>query len=210
MSGQMQRSIFNRFYRRFGKRALDLIISIVLLVILLPLLLAIALLVYITSPGPVLFVQDRLGFQGKTFKLYKFRTMIHKPRTPTKEIFGRDPELTPIGYWLRRFKLDELPQIFNVIKGDMSIVGPRPALPEQIEQYDTITRQRLAVRPGLTGLAQTEGNIYLPWEERWQYDVLYVRNLSFCLDIKIIIKTIGVILLGEEKFYRRRSKEDSP
>lgn len=190
-------------YRRIGKRLLDLVISLLALGIFAPILGVIAILIRFRSPGPVLFVQSRLGLDGKVFQVYKFRTMIDRPRIPDREIIGPHPELTPIGYWLRRFKLDELPQVFNVIKGEMSIVGPRPALPAQIRDYDDVARRRLEVRPGLTGLAQVNGNIFLSWQERWQYDVIYVDNVSLSLDIRIIARTIGVVLLGERRFYRR-------
>ena len=190
-------------YRKIGKRLLDLVISVLALGIFAPILGFGAVLIRLTSPGPVFFVQNRLGLHGEVFQLYKFRTMVDRLRTPDHEIMGDDPELTSIGYWLRRFKLDELPQLFNVIKGDMSIVGPRPALPSQLPEYDDLARRRLEVRPGLTGLAQVNGNILLSWSERWQYDALYVDNLSFWLDIQIIARTVAVVLLGERRFYKR-------
>ena len=183
-----------------GKRSLDLALSILAFLLLTPILVLVAVLVSLSSRGPVLFVQERLGMNGKIFRLYKFRTMVHRTRIPDHEIIGRDPEVTSVGYWLRRFKIDELPQIFNVIKGDMSIVGPRPALPAQLEEYNELALRRLTVRPGLTGLAQVNGNIHLSWLERWQYDAFYVENLSFWLDIKIIIRTIAVVLFGEKFF----------
>ena len=195
-------------YRKIGKRALDLAISIPAFLLLTPILAFVSILVRLSSWGPVFFVQDRLGVNGKVFRLYKFRTMVHRSRTPDHEIIGRDPEVTAVGYWLRRFKLDELPQIFNVIKGDMSIVGPRPALPAQLEEYNDLALRRLVVRPGLTGLAQVNGNIHLSWSERWQYDASYVENLSFWLDIKIIIRTIAVVLWGEQKFYKQPAAKD--
>jgi len=190
-------------YRKIGKRLLDLVISVLALGIFAPILGFVVVLIRLTSSGPVFFVQNRLGLHGKVFQVYKFRTMVDRPRTPDHEIIGRDPELTCIGYWLRRFKLDELPQLFNVIKGDMSIVGPRPALPGQLTEYDDLARRRLKVRPGLTGLAQINGNILLSWSERWQYDATYVDNLSFWLDMKIILRTIAVVLLGESRFYKK-------
>ncbi len=196
-------------YRKFGKRVFDLVLSILTLITLAPIFVLVALLIILTSRGPVFFVQDRIGLNGKVFKAYKFRTMIHRPRIPDHEIIGRDPELTPVGYLLRRFKLDELPQLFfNVLKGDMSIVGPRPALPAQLSEYDEFALRRLEVRPGLTGLAQVNGNIYLPWSERWKYDVFYVDNLSFWLDIQIIVRTLFVIVLGEKRFRKCSAKGD--
>lgn len=190
-------------YRLWGKRLLDLSIALLVLIIFLPLLGVIALWVRLGSPGPALFVQQRLGWGGKIFRAYKFRTMTDQPRIPSKEIVGPNSEVTVIGYWLRRFKLDELPQLFNVVKGEMSIVGPRPALPVQLSEYDEVARKRLNVRPGLTGLAQVNGNIYLTWQQRWQYDVRYVDNLSLWLDLSIIFRTIAVMALGEERFEKQ-------
>lgn len=195
-------------YRTIGKRILDLIVSILALIALTPAFIFVALLVLLTSRGPVFFSQERVGLNGKIFKLYKFRTMVHRLRIPDHEIIGHDPEVTSVGYWLRRFKLDELPQILNVIKGDMSIVGPRPALPVQLAEYNDLAYRRLEVRPGLTGLAQINGNIYLSWSDRWQYDAFYVSNLSFWLDMEIIARTIAVVVLGEQRFYKRLEKED--
>jgi lipopolysaccharide/colanic/teichoic acid biosynthesis glycosyltransferase len=120
-----------------------------------------------------------------------------------RPVLGRDPELTRAGYWLRRFKIDELPQLLNVIKGDISIVGPRPALPEQLIEYEnTIGGKRLLVRPGLTGLAQVNGNIHLTWPQRWEYDAVYVEHQSLWLDLWIIWRTVAVIILGEDKFLK--------
>jgi lipopolysaccharide/colanic/teichoic acid biosynthesis glycosyltransferase len=126
--------------------------------------------------------------------------MIHRPRISDREIIGRDPEVTRVGYWLRRFKIDELPQLVNVLKGNMSLVGPRPALPDQLVVYDNVAMKRLIVRPGLTGLAQVNGNIHLSWPERWCYDAEYVEYLSFKLDIGIIYRTIAVVVFGENRF----------
>jgi len=174
-------------------------------VALLPMLALIALLVRLDSPGPVLFVQKRVG----QFDVYKFRTMVDRARTPEREILGYDPEVTRIGKWLRRFKLDELPQIFVVFRGDMSIVGPRPGLPNLLETYDEFGRKRLQVRPGITGLAQINGNIYLSWPERWRYDAQYVDNLSLKLDLWIIVHTIAVVLFGEGSFLNRPSADQN-
>ena len=187
-------------YAHFGKRLLDLTVTFPVMVILAPFLMIIGILIRLGSPGQALFLQPRLGQNGRIFTTYKFRTMTAVPRVPDHEVIGRTSEVTRIGYWLRRFKLDELPQLWNVIIGNMSLVGPRPALPEQLEQYDEIGRKRLEVRPGLTGLAQVSGNIHLTWQERWSYDVRYVEQLSLFLDFRIILKTILVVLLGEKRF----------
>jgi len=195
-------------YPTIGKRLLDLAISLPILILTLPLLAVVAVLVRLDSQGPILFLQERLGRNGSVFRAFKFRTMTDRPRVPDKEIYGRDAEVTRVGYWLRRFKIDELPQLFNVISGEMSIVGPRPALPRQIEEYDEHSRRRLLVRPGLTGLAQVHGNTYLSWPERWAWDVEYVDRLSFSLDVTILLRTIGVVLRGEERFLERLSKSN--
>ena len=184
------------------KRILDAVFSVLFLIILSPVFLLVALLIRLDSPGAVLFIQPRLGQWGRIFQTVKFRTMSDKPRKSDREIIGRDPELTRVGYWLRRLKIDEFPQLVNVVKGDMSMVGPRPALPTQMSEYDEISRRRLEIRPGLTGLAQVSGNIYLSWQERWKYDVDYVNRISFCLDLSITLRTIGVMILGEKRFKR--------
>lgn len=189
-------------YMRFGKRLLDLILTVPALLVLTPLLLVVIVLIKLDSPGPAFFFQDRLGRDGRVFRILKFRTMTDRQRIPDRDIFGRDPEVTRMGYWLRRFKIDELPQLINVALGDMSIVGPRPYLPRQLAEYDSHSRRRLDVQPGLTGLTQVNGNIHLSWHERWSYDVEYVDNLSFLLDLRIIVRTVMVVLLGEGRFHR--------
>jgi lipopolysaccharide/colanic/teichoic acid biosynthesis glycosyltransferase len=157
--------------------------------------------VKLTSPGPVFFNQARLGKLGKIFVAYKFRTMLHRERTHHVEIREGNSEVTRIGKLLRRFKIDELPQVFNVVRGEMSLVGPRPPLPEQINDYDTETLQRLMATPGVTGLAQVNGGTQMSWPERWQHDLRYVRELSFGLDLAILLRTIMVVVLGEERFH---------
>ena len=191
---------FTHPYRTFGKRLLDLSVSASALLAIAPLFALIAMLVKLTSRGPVFFVQERLGRGGTTFRTYKFRTMTDRLRVSHQEIFGKTDEVTSVGYWLRRFKLDELPQLWNIVNGDMSLVGPRPALPAQLAEYTDLARCRLLVRPGLTGLAQVYGNIHLTWPERWVYDAEYAAGVSFALDVWIIVRTIGVVLLGEQRF----------
>lgn len=189
-------------YRTFGKRLLDLSISGSALLAVAPLFALIAVLVKLTSRGPVFFVQERLGRGGSIFRTFKFRTMTDRLRSSHQEIFGKTDEVTAVGYWLRRFKLDELPQLWNIVNGDMSLVGPRPALPTQLAEYTELAHRRLLVRPGLTGLAQVHGNIHLTWPERWIYDADYVASLSFARDVWIIARTIGVVLLGEGRFLK--------
>ncbi len=196
----MMKSWLTHPYQAFGKRLLDLFVSVPALLAVAPLFALIALLIKLTSRGPVFFVQERLGRGGTTFRTYKFRTMTDRLRVSHQEIFGKTDEVTAVGYWLRRFKLDELPQLWNIVNGDMSLVGPRPALPAQLAEYTELARRRLLARPGLTGLAQVHGNIHLTWPERWVYDAEYVERVSFALDVWIITRTIGVVLLGEERF----------
>ena len=185
------------------KRVVDLGASLLLLGVLGPFAALSALAVLLTMGSPVCFYQRRSGLHGKTFHVVKLRTMIatrlHDPR---KKVPLSHPDITPLGRVLRRFKLDEVPQLFAVLKGDMSLVGPRPALPEQTRLYDDFSKQRLWIRPGLTGLAQVNGGSALPWPERIKYDVDYVRNASFLLDLRILIKTVAVVLLGEKRYVR--------
>jgi len=189
------------------KRVFDVIVSLIGLTLSVPLFLLVALLVRLDSRGPVFFVQPRLGRHGRVFLLYKFRTMFDAPRESTHEILPGNPDVTPLGGFLRRFKIDELPQLWNVLRGDMSIVGPRPALPRQAEELDEVGRVRLEVRPGLTGLAQVHGNVYLSWPERWRYDRDYVMRLSAPLDLWILWQTALVALCGERRFYKPYEEE---
>ena len=147
-------------YCHWLKRILDVLLACLGILILAPLLLTAALLVLATSRGPIFFAQTRVGRNGRTFLLYKFRSMYDRPRTALSEIFVDNQEVTGVGYFLRRFKIDELPQLWNVIKGDMSLIGPRPCLPERVSEFDSNGIVRLDVRPGLTGLAQVNGNIH--------------------------------------------------
>ncbi len=189
-------------YRNVGKRLFDLAVTLPLLLVASPVMLITALLIKLDSRGPVFFVQERLGRYGTTFPTYKFRTMTDRKRTTHTEVLPGHSEVTRVGTWLRRFKLDELPQLLNIVNGDMSLVGPRPALPEHIADYNAAGLHRLLERPGLTGLAQTNGNIYLSWPERWHYDAEYVQQLSANLDLHILIKSVAVVLYGEERFTR--------
>ncbi len=183
---------------RGPKRAFDLAATIALAVLLSPGFLLSTLAVMISSRGSVFFIQQRAGRNGQPFRLIKFRTM-RGGRTPDpKELVPLDhPEITGVGRWLRRLKIDELPQLWNVLTGDMSLVGPRPTLLDQTQAYDDFRRQRLLVRPGITGLAQTHGNTQMTWDERILYDIAYVRRCSLALDFLILARTAAVILVGE-------------
>ena len=190
-------------YSKYFKRILDLIVCLFAIIFLSPIFVIIALMIKIDSSGPIIFVQRRLGRNAKQFNLFKFRTMTDKKRSSNLEIFGRNAELTRLGYWLRRFKIDEFPQLINIILNDMSIVGPRPPLPEQLNKYTLKTMERLKVRPGLTGLAQINGNIYISWSDRWKLDLKYVKEISFFLDILIMFKTLAVVFFGEKKYFKK-------
>ncbi len=198
-------------YRRYFKRPLDFTLSLLALIVLCPFFFFISILIKLTSKGPIFYTQLRPGKDQKIFKLYKFRTMIQGADRYQKigvEVYENDQRVTPLGKFLRRFKIDELPQLINVLKGEMSIVGPRPSLPEYLAQYEDWELERFKVRPGLTGLAQVNGNIYLDRKERSAYDVQYVRKVSFVLDLKIVLKTIAVAFYGEEKFINKLSEVD--
>jgi lipopolysaccharide/colanic/teichoic acid biosynthesis glycosyltransferase len=183
------------------KRLVDIVWSGLGLILLSPILLIAACLIKILMPGPIFFKQRRVGKNGKEFNILKFRSMKVDKKAEENHDFTKDAErLTTFGKVLRRTKIDELPQLINVFKGDMSLVGPRPTVKEQTDQYNAFQRQRLIMRPGMTGLAQVNGNIALSWDERIEYDVDYVTNYSILTDLKILVKTILVVIYGEEKF----------
>lgn len=176
-----------------GKRLVDLAILAVVAVPALVVGSVCALAVALTSPGGIFFRQERVGMGGRTFRVWKFRTMV----AGDNPIFPDATRITPVGRVLRRLSLDELPQLINVAVGDMSVVGPRPTLAYQVERYDDHQRRRLAVRPGLTGLAQVNGRNALSWSDRIDYDVRYVEEQSPALDARILVRTVGAMLSGE-------------
>ncbi|MDR0690966.1 MAG: sugar transferase [Streptococcaceae bacterium] len=184
------------------KRVIDIIFSLILLVLFFPTWVIIAILIKFTSPGKVFFIQDRPGQYKKIFKIYKFRTMRLGSGQMIKgqEVMKDDDRVTLIGKFLRRSKIDESPQLLNVIKGEMSLVGPRPERIASLEEYDNEISKRLNMKPGMTGLAQIRGNIYLDLQDRYKLDVSYVEHHSLLLDAKIIFRTIGVIMFGEERY----------
>lgn len=190
------------------KRTADIIFSAAGLIVLMPILLISAILLEIFMPGPLFFKQQRVGKNGRLFNILKFRSMKVDKALEASHDFTRDAErMTPFGKLLRRTKIDELPQLWNVLVGDMSLVGPRPTVKEQTDKYNDYQRQRLNMRPGMTGLAQVNGNVSLTWDERFVYDIEYVNNFSVLLDIKILSKTVLVVIMGEEKFKRVKSAE---
>jgi sugar transferase EpsL len=178
------------------KRLFDLIVSLITLLILSPFILVISIVVLILDGWPVLFVQDRPGLLGHIFQNYKFRTM-RTLRNGKGELAAEEERLFPFGRFLRRFSLDELPEFLNVIKGEMSIVGPRPLLVEYLPRYSKEQQRRHEVLPGITGWAQVHGRNVLSWEDRFHLDVWYVDHWSFWLDLKIIFLTVWKVLNSE-------------
>lgn len=197
------KSVSQRCWVGGGKRFFDVFCGTILLILLAPLLIVTSLLVKVTSPGPIFFRQERAGRNGHIFRVTKFRTMRggRKP-DPAELVPLSHPEITAFGRLLRRLKVDELPQLFHVMTGEMSLIGPRPTLPDQVAAYDAFRRQRLCLRPGVTGLAQVYGNSLMPWDERILYDIAYVRRCSFGLDVRILLRTIMVLILGEQRTTR--------
>lgn len=190
-----------RGFQLFIKRAFDITVALVLLLLLIaiPVMIVIPILIRLTSKGPAVFAQERVGKDGKVFKIYKFRTM----RIP-EESFDKDgnpltpkQRITKIGAILRKTSLDELMQLFNILNGTMSIVGPRPTIPEQVEKYEDYHRQRLKMRPGVTGWAQVNGRNNLNWSQKIEYDIEYIDNFSLWMDIKILFKTVAVVFKSE-------------
>ncbi|MEU7688879.1 sugar transferase [Microbispora hainanensis] len=192
--------------RRLVKGVFDRLVAAVALVLLAPLLAAVAVAVRVTSPGPALFRQRRVGRDGVEFTILKFRTMWRDAEARKIELVSdadgvlfkvrRDPRVTPLGAALRRYSVDELPQLINVLRGDMSLVGPRPPLPEEVARYGDDVRRRLVVRPGLTGLWQVNGRSDLSWEESVRLDLRYVENWSLMLDLQILWKTWSAVARG--------------
>lgn len=183
-------------YRKFGKRLIDIFISLAAIFVLSPLLLALWILVRIKLGSPALFTQDRPGKDGRIFKLHKFRSMTDE-RDQEGNLLPDEVRLTAFGKKLRSTSLDELPELFSILKGDMSIVGPRPLLVKYLPLYNETQRHRHDVRPGLTGLAQINGRNAITWEKKFEYDVEYVKNLSFGLDVRIFFGTIWAVLKRE-------------
>lgn len=188
-----------RSFQLFIKRLFDFLFSLILLIVLSPLFLIIAVLIKLDSEGEVFFRQERAGLNGRPFMIYKFRTMVKNAEKIGDGYYTgeNDPRITRIGKFLRKTSLDELPQLINILKGEMSVIGPRPTLMYQVEKYDDFQRKRLLMRPGVTGLAQVNGRNSLSWPERIKYDVYYVENWSLWMDIKIFFKTFLVVLRGE-------------
>ena len=205
----------NRRWYALVKRVFDVLVATMLLLMLSPLMLLIALVIKITSPGPAILVQERVGKGGKIFPFYKFRSMYNDSDHSMDKLFAReyingnhhavdtwggvfkpasDKRVTPVGRFLRKASLDELPQLFNVLKGDMSLVGPRPSMPYEVDVYKPWHFRRLEVLPGMTGLAQIKGRSSLTFKDIVKIDIEYIEQRSLLLDIKILLSTIPVVL----------------
>jgi exopolysaccharide biosynthesis polyprenyl glycosylphosphotransferase len=195
-------------WQLFAKRILDVIVSVIMLLTLSPLLVVVAFWIKLTSPGPVFFAQERVGMNKRKFRLLKFRSMVVDAEARKQELAAlnesdgpafkikNDPRITSIGRWIRKTSIDELPQLINVLKGEMSLVGPRPPLPSEVDQYDWIYRRRLSIKPGITCLWQIGGRNNIPFARWMELDREYIENWSFWLDLKILVKTVPVVLLG--------------
>ncbi|WP_105151519.1 sugar transferase [Streptococcus suis] len=176
-------------YEKYFKRLLDILLSLFAIILLSPIILMVSILVYFKLGSPVLFTQERPGKDEKIFKMYKFRTMTDE-KNEKGELLPDSVRLTAFGKWLRSTSLDELPELFNILKGDMSIVGPRPLLVKYLPLYSEEQARRHEVRPGLTGYAQANGRNSLTWEEKFKMDVKYVGSVTFIGDIIILIQTV--------------------
>lgn len=196
-------------YKQFVKRMFDLIVSSLLILILSPALLIISLIVKLSSPGPTLFKQERIGLGGSSFRMLKFRSMVVDAEERLADLqdqsegngilfkMRNDPRVTPVGRILRKFSIDELPQLFNVFGGTMSLVGPRPQLPTEVATYEKWVHRRLLVKPGITGLWQVSGRSDLSWEDSIRLDLYYVENWSLAGDIILLLRTVKTVLMPE-------------
>jgi exopolysaccharide biosynthesis polyprenyl glycosylphosphotransferase len=193
--------------RLLVKRVTDIVIASAALVVLFLPMLVIALIIRLTSPGPAIFRQERCGLNGRRFVFYKFRSMCEDAEALRASVehmnqrelvfkIANDPRLTPVGRWLRKFSIDECPQFWNVLKGDMSLVGPRPAIPEEVERYKRWQRRRLRMRPGLTCLWAVSGRDEVDFETWMKLDMEYIDRWSLALDWKIILRTLPSVLTG--------------
>jgi len=208
MHGSIAPSSVSTLREPVSRRAAELAVVSVLVLALVPLLVVLALLIKATSPGPVLFRQTRVGAGGRAFTLLKFRSMRVGAERMVAELqdlneasgplfkMRHDPRVTSVGRWMRRYSLDELPQLFNVLGGSMSLIGPRPALPTEAAEFSPHEQRRHAVRPGLTGLAQVNGRSDLPWSEALALDLEYVEKRSLRTDVAVLLRTVPAVVTG--------------
>jgi len=204
---EADRLVSGDLYRRYVKRPTDIAASLIGLLLLSPVFLALSILVKLDSRGPVFFKQMRVGKDGREFEFYKFRSMVQDAEQLKNQLMhlnelegpvfkiSDDPRITPIGRFLRRTSLDELPQLYNVLRGDMSLVGPRPPLPAEVANYESWQRQKLSVLPGITCLWQISGRNHIGFTEWMRLDIEYIRRQSFGVDLKILLRTLPAVLL---------------
>jgi exopolysaccharide biosynthesis polyprenyl glycosylphosphotransferase len=196
-----------------AKRSLDIVLVLIGMILLIPVFVIVSVLIKLEDPkGPIFFAQTRVGKNGKPFKMYKFRSMVTNAEEMLKELLDKnevsgamfkmkdDPRITRVGKFIRKTSIDELPQLFNVLKGDMSLVGPRPPLPREVEEYTPYDMQRLLVTPGCTGLWQTSARNSVGFEEMVELDLRYIRERTFFNDIKIIVKTVIIMFYSKNAF----------
>jgi len=184
-------------YKHFFKRLIDFSVALIVLICISPLLLVVTLWLYFANKGGgAFFLQERPGKNGKIFKVIKYKTMTDE-RDEQGQLLPDDKRLTPVGSFVRSTSIDELPQLFNVLKGDMSLIGPRPLLPQYLALYSPSQARRHEVRPGISGWAQCHGRNAISWTQKFEYDVWYVDNVSFLLDIKILIMTVLKVVKSE-------------
>lgn len=207
-------------YKIFLKRLIDILLSLISLILLSPIMLVTAILVRIKLGSPIIFAQERPGKDEKIFKIYKFRSMTDE-RDENGKLLPSSKRLTPFGKKLRSTSLDELPELFNILKGDMSLVGPRPLAVQYLPYYNEIEKHRHDVRPGLTGLAQVNGRNTISWDDKFKLDIEYVYNITFINDLKILIKTFYKVIkhddiinpgtnpIGDFDKYRRAQNENT-
>ena len=183
-------------YKHFFKRVIDFLASLIGFIILLPLFIVITIFLFFSNDGKPFFFQRRPGKNGKVFSIIKFKTMNDKKDTEGK-LLPDEVRLTSVGKFVRKTSLDEIPQLLNVIKGDMSLIGPRPLLTDYLHLYNEFQSRRHEVKPGITGWAQVNGRNAISWDKKFEYDVWYVDNISFVLDLKILLKTIQKVIKSE-------------
>ncbi len=194
------------------KNVLDQILALILLIVLFPLMLIIGIIIKMESKGPVIFIQDRLGYRGEPFKFYKFRSMVKESENRGSGVysFKGDSRITRFGRIIRAASLDELPQLWNIIKGEMNFIGPRPTIinhPWPLEEYTDFQKKRFTVRPGMTGLAQINGRREILWKERIEWDIKYIHTMSFKMDLYILYKTIGIVFGNKKNHNIKKTNE---
>ena len=204
-------NIYSNFYLTV-KRLFDIAASLFALLITLPLILVVSLCIYLDDRGPIFYTQERIGKDGKPFRIYKFRSMCQNADDKKKELtdknevngamfkMSNDPRVTRVGCFIRRHSIDELPQLINVLLGNMTVVGPRPPLPEEVNQYSKHDKERLKVKPGCTGLWQVSGRNSLDFDEMVELDIDYIEHASLLLDMKICFKTIWIMIYPNEAY----------